>query len=86
MGFSGGGLGVSLSVDGVDWGWWIVGYGGLWVSKVSILISALMGFDFDFDFDYVVDDGRLGLGAEKMRKICRKIAFSECYQTPKIIF
>ena len=55
MGFSGGGLGVSLSVDGVDWGWWIVGYGGLWFSMVLILISTLMGFDFDFD--YVVDDG-----------------------------
>ena len=64
MGFSGGGLGVSLSVDGVDWGWWIVGYGGLWFSMVLILISTLMGFDFDF-YD-VVDDGWLGLGAEKM--------------------
>ena len=55
MGFSGGGLGVSLSIDGgrlgvVDrWLWWFVGFngGGLWV---LILILRLMGFDFDYDF------------------------------------
>ena len=55
MGFGGGGLGVSLSVDGgrlgvVDrWLWWFVGFngGGLWV---LILILRLMGFDFDYDF------------------------------------
>ena len=55
MGFSGGGLGVSLSIDGgrlgvVDrWLWWFVGFNGgeLWV---LILILRLMGFDFDYDF------------------------------------
>ena len=34
MGFSGGGLGVNLSIDGGRLGWWIVGYGGLWDSMV----------------------------------------------------
>ena len=29
---------------------------------------------------------KIYLGAEKMWKICREIAFLECYQTPKIIF
>ena len=51
MGFGGGGLGVSLSVDGgrlgvVDrWLWWFVGFngGGLWV-----LVD---GFDIDFEIN-----------------------------------
>ena len=52
MGFSGGRLGVSLSVDGggrlgvVDhWLWWFVGFngGGLWV-----LVD---GFDIDFEIN-----------------------------------
>ena len=70
MGFSGGGLGVSLRVDGgwlgvVDrWLWWFVGFngGGLWV-----LVD---GFDINFEINgfwfwlwffrligYVVDGG-----------------------------
>ena len=51
MGFSGIGLGVSLSVDGgglgvVDrWLWWFVGFngGGLWVF--------VDGFDIDFEIN-----------------------------------
>ena len=50
MGFNGGELGVSLSVDGgrlvVDcWLWWFVGFngGGLWV-----LVD---GFDIDFEIN-----------------------------------
>ena len=69
------------------WLWWFVGFK---VFDIDFCLNGfrfwLMGFNFDFDFDYVVDDGWLGLGAEKMWKFCRKIAFSECYQTPKIIF
>ena len=51
MGFSGGGVGVSLSVDGVQlrvvdrWLWWFVGFngGGLWVLVDS--------FDIDFEIN-----------------------------------
>ena len=51
MGFSGGGLGVNLSIDGgglgvVDcWLWWFVGFdgGGLWV-----LVD---GFNIDFEIN-----------------------------------
>ena len=59
MDFSGGGLGVSLSVDGggrlgvVDrWLWWFVGFNGdgLWV-----LVDGLWVLVDDFDIDFEIN-------------------------------